>query len=131
MKVSENQEAEAFAKWLRLKWYIFSHLANESWLPPKVAMLSAIRKKRMGVSPGVPDYMLLLKHWWLLFIELKRSRTLKKNWEQKALSSDWIEVSQEQQRWIDSLNAVDNVAAAVCFGCLDAIYFVESMDAQL
>jgi hypothetical protein len=76
----ENLEAENLAKWLRLKDYRFSHLANESWLPPKVAMLSAMRKKRMGVSKGVPDYMIVLKRWALLFIELKRPRPILKNW---------------------------------------------------
>jgi len=80
MKIpTENQEAEQLANWLKVNNYLFTHIANESGLPPKVAMLSAIRKKRMGLSPGVPDFMIILKQGSLLFIELKRQRRVLKN----------------------------------------------------
>jgi len=45
--MTENEEAEALATYLKLKKYTFTHIANESGLPPKIAMLAAIRKKRM------------------------------------------------------------------------------------
>jgi hypothetical protein len=47
MVPSENFESECLANRLKANNYIFTHIANESWLSPKVAMLSAIRKKRM------------------------------------------------------------------------------------
>ena len=96
----ENLESELFAKWLKSNEYKSTHIANESWLPPRVAMLSSLRKKRMWTSPWFPDYCIILKCGSLLFIELKKPRTLKKNGEYKALSSDWIEISPEQEEWI-------------------------------
>ena len=111
----ENLEAELLAKWLNQKGYKFTHIANESWLPPKIAMLSSLRKKRMWTSPGFPDYCIILKSGALLFIELKKPRTRKKNGEFYALSSDWIEIKPEQEKWIEELNKLDNVWACFCF----------------
>lgn len=126
--MNENKEAEKLAQWLNLQWYLFSHIANESWLPPKIAMLSAIRKKRMWLKPWFPDYMIILKRWSLLFIELKKSRTKKQNWELKALSSDWIHISDEQKYWISELNKIDNIQANICFGCNEAIETIKSIE---
>lgn len=47
----EDQEAIAFSQWLSVNGYRHTHIPNESGLPPKVAMLVAIKKKKMGVSP--------------------------------------------------------------------------------
>lgn len=74
----------------------------------------------MGTSPGFPDYCIVLKCGSLLFIELKRIRTHKKNGDFKALSSDGITVSEEQTEWIRRLNCLDNIGACVCFGYLEA-----------
>lgn len=120
MKKSEEIEAEKFAKWLILSGYAFSHIPNESGLPAKVAMLAAIKKKRMWVSPWFPDYSIILKRWSLLFIELKKNRTKKKNWEYYALSTDWIDISDEQKKWIERLEWIDNVWACFCFWFEDA-----------
>jgi len=57
----ENKEAEMFSEWLKMRGYTFTHIANESGLPKKYAMLSALRKKRMGTSSGFPDYAIILK----------------------------------------------------------------------
>ena len=88
MQVSENIESELFVRWLKLHGYDSTHIANETGLPKRIAMLSALRKKRMGVSPGVPDYMIVLKRGSLIFIELKKQRTRKMNGEYSAYSSD-------------------------------------------
>jgi hypothetical protein len=126
----ENLEAEALAQWLRLSHYTFSHIANESWLPPKVAMLASVRKKRMWVTPGVPDYIIILKRWALLFIELKKKRTHKEDWEFYALSSDHIKVSEEQQHWVESLSKLDNVDAHIVFWAEEAIKLIQYLETK-
>lgn len=126
--MTENQEAEALATYLRLKKYTFTHIANESGLPPKIAMLAAIRKKRMWLSPWFPDYCIILKCWSLLFIELKRERTRKKNWEYKALSSDGIKTSPEQLDWQDKLNGIPNIQCEICYWCEEAIDTIKRID---
>lgn len=112
----ENIEAEALANWLRFNNYRFTHIANESGLPPKVAMKASARKKRMWVSPWVPDFMILLKRNSLLFIELKRKK--------KSLSK----VSQYQLEWIQALNEVTNVEAVVCYGSDEAIKLINEYE---
>ena len=126
--MTENEEAEALATYLKLKKYTFTHIANESGLPPKIAMLAAIRKKRMWLSPGFPDYCIVLKCWSLLFIELKKKRTRKKNWEYKALSSDGIKVSEEQEHWKNQLNTISNVQCNICYWCEEAIELIKRID---
>lgn len=115
---TENIEAETLANRLRLNNYTFSHIANESWLPPKVAMLRAIRKKRMWLSPWVPDFMIILKTYRLLFIELKRQKRVLKSW--KLWASPSI-ISPEQIKWQDELNKIDNVRAEICYWANEAI----------
>lgn len=124
----ENLEAETLARWLRWQQYRFAHLANESWLPPKVAMLASVRKKRMWVSPWVPDYLICLKRWSLLFIELKKPRTKRENGEWYSLSTDSIKVSPEQTEWIEALHSIDNVSAHICFWSQEAINLIQTLD---
>lgn len=112
----ENIEAEALANWLRFNNYRFTHIANESGLPPKVAMKASARKKRMWVSPWVPDFMILLKRNSLLFIELKRKK--------KSLSK----VSQYQLEWIQDLNTIPNIEAVVCYGSDEAIKLINEYE---
>jgi len=47
----ENLEAEKLTKWLRMRGYIFTHIANEMGIGGKVAMIANLRKQRMGLSP--------------------------------------------------------------------------------
>ena len=122
----ENLEAEQLAQWLRQNKYKFTHIANESWLPPKVAMMASMRKKRMWTSPWFPDYCIILKRWALLFIELKRPRNIKKNWEPWASPST---VSDEQLSWVEELSRLDNIDAQICYWhkeCIDLITLLEN-----
>ncbi len=98
---SENFEAECLANRLKANNYIFTHIANESGLPPKVAMLSAMRKKRMWLAKWVSDFFIFLKNNKSLFLELKRQRRILKNW--KLWASPSI-VSSEQIKWIEKAN---------------------------
>jgi len=66
----EQIEQEALVKYLELKHIKFSALPlstfTKSWGVK-------IRNKMMGVRPGVPDMMLIIKNK-LLFIEMKRKK---------------------------------------------------------
>lgn len=122
---SENIEAETLANWLRIHWYIFTHIANESWLPPRVAMLAWARKKRMWVSPWVPDFMICLKRKNLLFIELKRQKKILKSWKQWASPS---KVSKEQEEWIERINECIWVWAYICYWANESIKLIEKLE---
>ena len=122
---TENQEAEALAKWLRSHSYRFTHIANESGLPPRVAMLASVRKKRMGTSPGFPDYCVILRRGSLAFIELKRQKAILKNGKQGASPST---ISEEQIEWIKALQEIDNVSACVCYGWQEAVETIQKLE---
>lgn len=121
----ENLEAERLAQWLRNNQYKHTHIANESWLPPKVAMMASMRKKRMWTSPWFPDYCIILKRWALLFIELKRPKKILKSWKLGASPSS---VSEEQLEWISQLSRLDNIEAQICYGCTEAINLINLLE---
>jgi hypothetical protein len=109
---TEAQEATQFVAWLSVSGYKFHHSPNETGSSPE-ARRRAVRVKREGVSPGWPDYI-IIKNNQLIAVELKRAK--------KSLSR----VSPEQREWLASLAAC-GVEAAICYGCAEAIEFVESV----
>lgn len=117
----ENLEAERLAQWLRMNNYKFTHIANESWLPPKVAMMASMRKKRMWTSPWFPDYCIILKRWALLFIELKRPKKILKSGKLGASPST---ISEEQLQWIEELSKIDNIDACIAYWYEEAIKLI-------
>lgn len=107
---TEYEECLVFADYLRLKNLKFTHIANESGLPPRVAMIVGAKKKKMGVSRGVPDFMVITPQG-LVFVEMKRVSGGR--------------ASPEQLEWIDALNKLDGVEAKICKGAEIAIAFIE------
>ena len=101
---TEESDCIAFASYLRLKGLKFSHIPNETYTKSwKVKQ----RNKDIGVSRGVPDYIILIErplnaNSTLLFIEMKREKGGK--------------VSEEQAEWVNGLNKVFGVVAMVCRG---------------
>ena len=73
-----------------------------------------MRSKRMGVNPGVPDYIVIVGTK-LVFIEMKR--------KDKKLSR----ISAEQLNWLEDLNKC-GVVAIVCYGADEAIKVIESVE---
>lgn len=128
MNNREEIESIQLANWLRMNKYTFTHISNESWLPPKIAMLSAIKKKKQWVSPGVPDYMIILKTWWILFIELKRTLVqsdYRKDWK---LLANAPKASKEQEEWIAILDSIDNIECKLVYGVKNAIDMIKEYD---
>jgi len=108
----EDQESKAFADYLRLKGFKFTHIANER----RTSIQQGVKLKKLGVSPGVPDFMIILPclgATHILFIEMKRSK--------KSLSK----VSESQKGWINAINECTGSMAGICYGADDAIKIVE------
>lgn len=107
---SEEAECLTFVDWLNLKGLKFTHIGNESgYKDKKLAWIMQGKKNRMGMSKGVPDYMIITPRG-LVFVEMKR----------KGPSS----TSPEQKAWIEALNQIKGVQAQVCKGFDSAVEFV-------
>lgn len=122
MLPTESQETIALANYLRANDYTFTKNPNETF----TKFYNVKRKNTLEwVSKWVPDMMIILKRWSLLFIELKRQKKLLKNWKYSTSNS---KVSEEQEKWIAELNKLKNVQAEICYGCDEAIWFIERIE---
>lgn len=107
---TEYDECVTFVKYLDLKKLLFSHIPNETYSP---FMRTKMKNKRLGVRGGLPDYLICVddnqsvtKSPIILFIEMKRVKG--------------GVVSENQKKWLESLNKVGNVQAFVCKGFYEA-----------
>ena len=105
---TEYEECVMLANYLTLKEVLFSHLAQETFTR---SWGIKMKNKRMGVNPGVPDYIIITPKG-LLFIEMKRSKGGK--------------VSPEQQSWINELNVFEDVEAVVAHGFDEAVEILKT-----
>jgi len=81
--LSEDAECFLFADWLRAEGIPFSHLPLSTYTP---SWTVKARNKRLGVSPGVPDYIIALPHM-LLWIEMKK----KKGGRVAPAQTEWLD----------------------------------------
>jgi len=111
----EYDECLTFVEFLQLKKIRFAHVHNEmytrSWNQKR-------RAKALGVSSGVPDYMIFISkeqsnkdRALLLFVEMKRKKG--------------STTSKAQKEWLSALNEVPWVQGKVCKGADKAIEFVK------
>lgn len=103
---SENLECTRLVDYLNLMGIPFSHIPNEG-----LTKKQRIHNKRLGTSPGVPDYFCVVKRR-IVFIEMKRRVGSR--------------VSPEQQRWIDILTMA-GIPVRVCKGFHEAKEFIEEL----
>lgn len=117
----EDDEAVAFADWLRANHIPSTHIANEMGGSTRTAKLRAIKAKRMGQSAGVWDYEIFLPVYDIsgeigayqeIRIELKR---------QKGSTT-----SPAQKEW-GKIYEMSGIPCAVCKGAEKAIEFVRSV----
>lgn len=106
----EQQECESLADWLgHFKMIgeveVYSHTAQSTFT--KSWQVKA-RNTKMGVMPGVPDYIVVTKDA-VYFIEMKRLKGGTTTESQKA--------------WIKALRG-KKVKARVCKGCEEALEFM-------
>ena len=120
----EDQEQEAFVKWLDDNGYPRFRVPNETYTK---SHKQRIKNKKLGVSSGVPDLAVIVPDVWyvygenvppntytsrLVFIEMKRKKG--------------GVTSVNQKKWIKTLNEA-GVETVVCKGCDAAIEFIESI----
>ncbi len=99
---TEEQDCYALAQYLRLlqnqgKIQMFTHIPNSTYT---TSIKTKVRNKNLGVSRGVPDYLILTNNS-VLFIEMKRKFG--------------GVVSLEQLAWIKALSGL-GYSASVCEG---------------
>ncbi len=119
----EDDEAIAFADWLRANHIPATHIANEMGGSTRTAKLRAIKAKRMGQTAGVWDYEVFVPVYDLdneiaayqeIRIELKR---------QKGSTT-----SAAQRKW-QEIYELAGIPCRVCKGAEEAIKFVrEQLD---
>ena len=107
---NEYNESVAFAEYLELlkaqgKVRLYSHIPNETYT---TSWNQKLKNKRMGVSKGFPDYVILTEDE-LVVIEMKRRRG--------------GVTSKEQKAWIDEFQRL-GIRAGVCEGFDQAIEFL-------
>lgn len=114
----EDDEAIAFADWLRACHIPSTHIANEIGGSTKTAKLRAIKAKRMGQSAGVWDYEVFVPvmdsegevgAYQEIRIELKRTKG--------------STVSPAQKRW-QAIYEQAGIPCKVCKGAAEAIKYV-------
>lgn len=101
-----------FADWLRAHKIKFLHIPNEGKRHP----LEGLAQKALGLNPSASDYLILSKvplhpEARGVFIEMK---TLKGT------------ATEGQLKFLDSVKEEGNIGT-VCYGCDDAIKFMESL----
>jgi len=120
----EDYESILFSKWLSVRGIWHTHIANER----STSIAHGAKLKRMGVSRGVPDYMIIvnakqskINKASLVFIELKRKRKILKSGNKSKTNL----LTKEQKDWINKLNEVKNINAYVCYGGDSAIELID------
>lgn len=108
---TEAQEGKMLVAYLRIRGFMFTHIANETGSGAS-ARFQGIRNKQQGVSKGFPDYLVIVRNR-LCAVELKRTKR--------------STVSPAQKVWIDALNAC-GVPARICRGANEAITFIEQLE---
>lgn len=113
MKHEEYIECVNFHHWLEVRGIRHTHIVNEGNGNYKRGAMN----KKMGVSAGFPDYIILLpvgkfKSIVPVAIEMKR----------KVGGS----VSKVQQKWLNDL-AMAGFKTAVCKGCVEAVAFLRTL----
>jgi AraC-like DNA-binding protein len=135
MKLSpEDHESISFVQWLEFSKYKFTHIANEAGFSGPSSFAVTRKKKRLGVSPGVPDFMILMPQG-VVWVEMKTwgSKLKKGSWKDDWKSGQKSRggVSLEQKEWIEAINATPGTYAEVCYGAIEAIAFVSKFNKPL
>ena len=105
---TEYEEQKAFVEYLRLKGLKHTSIPNSTYTK---SWQQKAKNTAQGLCAGFPDMIILFPNK-MLCIEMKRIKG--------------GVVSENQQEWIDAINAVGgNVEAIVCYGANDAKNAVE------
>ena len=110
----EAEEAHTAMQYMQTRGIRYSHVKNETGMADqrgKIKNFRALMDFQDGVSPGFPDFIIVLPGIGLLCAELKR------------LAGNTV--TPAQQSWIDALNTIPGVEARECKGATAVIAFIE------
>lgn len=117
----EDDEAIAFADWLRARKIPATHIANEVGGSTKTAKIRAVKAKRMGQTAGVWDYEIFIPVYGIdgdvdayqeIRVELKRRKG--------------STTSPAQKKW-GEVYKMAGIPCAICKGAGEAITFVSKV----
>lgn len=109
---TEDSEQRVVCRYLRIKHIPFFSPANQQGLSAgnrQQAARMVNKLKAIGLSPGIPDLIIFFPGK-LLAIEMKRIKGGK--------------VSENQRRWIETINKLPYAEAHVCNGADEAIALI-------
>jgi hypothetical protein len=121
----EDDEAVAFADWLRANHLPHTHIANEIGGSTRAAKVRALKAKRMGQSAGVWDYEIFIPvaniygdidAYQEVRVELKRTKG--------------GTTSPAQKQW-GKIYEMSGIPCAVCKGAEKAIEFIEMVRKEI
>lgn len=127
----EDQEQEAFVKWLDDNGYPRFRVPNETYTK---SHKQRIKNKKLGVSSGVPDLAVVVPDVWYGYGDNVPREDLSSYTNTYANRLVFIEMkrkkggvtSANQKKWIKTLNEA-GIQTVVCKGCDAAIEFIESI----
>lgn len=108
---TEKDECIKLVQYLRIKGHKHSAIMNETGRGRNAKMMG-VRNKQMGLSPGVPDYIVIVDDN-LIWIEMKRTKG--------------GVVSEYQKGWIEALEQAGQTVR-VCKGADEAIDFIRTLE---
>lgn len=114
----EDDECIAFSNWLRLNNIPHAHIANESRMNSKSAMIRGAKLKKMGQSRGVWDYD--------IFVPIKGITNRVDCYQELRVEMKRRKggvVSPEQKEW-GKIYELAGIPCKVCRGADEAIKFV-------
>lgn len=115
----EDDEAVAFADWLRAVKLPHTHIANEIGGSTRTAKLRAIKAKRMGQTAGVWDYEIFLPVRSLVDGEVEAYQEIRIELKRTKGGT----MSETQKKW-GKIYEMAGIPCAVCKGAEAAIKFV-------
>lgn len=117
----EDDEAVAFADWLRANHIPSTHVANEVGGSTRTAKIRALKAKRMGQTAGVWDYELFIP---VYDIDGEVSAYQEARVELKRVKGSTT--SPAQKEW-GRIYEMAGIPCAVCKGAEKAIEFVQGL----
>lgn len=99
----EEKEQFAFVTWLYENGYTFSSVPNSTYTKSN---MQKMRNTLLWLRPWIPDLMIILKRWSLLFIEMKKPR-----WPKGWMNGS--KISDDQRFWLNNLKKINNIDARV------------------
>ena len=118
----EDDEAVAFATWLRINHIPSTHIANEMGGSTKTARLRALKAKRMGQTAGVWDYEIFIPVKSLITGEVDTYQEVRVELKRTKGST----TSPAQKEW-GKIYEMAGIPCAICKGAKKAIEFVQSV----